>query len=131
MRPFTPVLAFLLLLFPVFAWVYPHQTTYSADPYERILLCATVYAESNASISLLCGNEVVGEGNLAPDHPHILCYNYAPGESTSCTWIQESNRAEGRIDVFPHSLFDAVLSVLLVALIIRFSVRLLKLYARD
>ena len=119
-------LLFLLLVPTALGWVYPHQHSYSVNPFERVLLCATVYAESNTSVSLVCDGEVVGEKNVAARLPVILCYHYAPGGSTTCTWVEGENRAEVRVDVFPHALLDAVLAVLLVALVVRFSVRLMR-----
>lgn len=122
------VLVFLLAIPLALAWVYPHQSSYSVNPFERIRLCATVYAESNSSVSLVCDNEVVGEQNVVANVPMIVCYHYTPRDTTTCTWVQGSNQASVRIEVFPHVLFDAVLAVLLVVLIVRFAVRLLKIF---
>ncbi len=119
----------LILLIPLaFSWVYPHQSSYSVDPYGRVRLCATAYTESNTLVSLSCGNETVGEQNVLASTPVILCYEYVPRSSTTCVWSDGKDEASVRIDVFPNKVIDALLTVLLVVLIIRFAVRLVKVY---
>ena len=119
---------FLILLIPVaFSWVYPHQSSYSVDPYERVRLCATAYTESNAHISLTCGNETVGEQNVVGSTPVILCYEYVPKSSTTCVWSDGKDEASVKIDVFPNKIINALLAALLVVLIIRFAARLVKI----
>ncbi len=126
MRP--QILAFLLILPFSFAWVYPHQSHYSADPYEHIRLCATVYSESNAALSLKCGGTLVGERNVVANVPAIVCYDYAPRESTTCVWSDGTSASSVKIDVFPSTLVNALLAVVLVVLIVRFTVRLVRIY---
>ncbi|HIP74446.1 MAG TPA: hypothetical protein EYH14_02240 [Euryarchaeota archaeon] len=122
-----PLLAFLLFLPLSFAWVYPHQLQYTANPYEQILLCATVYSDSNTEVSLVCNGEEVGKGRVVANVPAILCYHYATGGDTTCTWVQGQNQVEVRINVVPKAVLEAVLAVLLVVLVVRFTVKLVKL----
>jgi len=122
------ILALFLILPLAFSWVYPHQSSYSVDPYERVRLCATVYSESNTSVTLTCGENLVGERNALARVPTILCFDYAPVSSVVCYWDDGTGRVPVRVDVFPHRIFDAVLAVLLVVLIVRFTVRLVKVY---
>ncbi|MDN5358437.1 MAG: hypothetical protein PWP76_280 [Candidatus Diapherotrites archaeon] len=119
----------LLLVLPLAAgWVYPHRWHFSANPGEHITLCATAFSDSNSTITLRCGADLVDEKNIPANVPTVLCFEYAPRETVSCVWSDGANEKTVRIDVFPHAIVDAVLAVLLVVLVIRFAVRLVKIY---
>ncbi len=128
MRIHYVLLAVLAVLPFAFSWVYPHQLSYSVDPYERVRLCATVYVDANTEVSLACAGEIVGKQRIAANIPTIVCYDYVPQKSTTCVWSDGGSETTVKIDVFPHRILDATLAVLLVVLIIRFAVRLVKIY---
>ena len=70
----------------------------------------------------------MGEQNVVAHAPIILCYEYVPSEPITCVWSDGRNESSVRIDVFPNKIVDALLAVLLVVLIIRFAVRLVRVY---
>jgi hypothetical protein len=127
MREWYP-LAILLILIPfASAWILPHQTYYDVDPGQTIHLCSTVFLDHNALVRLICGDKTVGEANVLARTPAVLCYAYAPTSSTHCVWTDGIDEERVTIHTFPNALVDAILAILLVVLVVRFTVKLVRI----
>ena len=122
----------VIMLIPlVSAWVFPHSQTIVAKPYSSVPLCATVYANENTTVQLSCAGKTVGEWNAPARVPVILCANVTTESSTVCRWIAGSSTAYTVIRADYSPIWDAVLAVLAVLLIIRFSVKYAQLLVRK
>ncbi len=127
-RRFVFISLFLAFAPLVNAWILPYQVSYHAAPGDAVKLCATVLSDSNAPVTLTCGNRVVGEANVIAGAPAVLCYTYPVSSSTSCLWSDgvDSERVYVHADYSP--VVDAFLALLLIVLVVRFTVKLVRIY---
>ncbi len=114
----------VVLLVPLArAWVFSHSTVVSTQPYQPVQICATVYSDHNATVSLSCGTSIVREWNVPARVPLILCANVSVPKSVVCKWSSGSSVAYTTVRVDYDAFWNAILAVLAVVLIIRFAVK--------
>ncbi len=111
------------------AWILPHQVAYYSSPGGLVKACASVYFDRNTTVSLVCNGRVVGEANVLAHLPAVLCYSFSPTSSQTCEWTagSQSQRISVYMDYSP--VVDAVLAVLLIVLVVRFTVKLVRIMA--
>jgi len=119
----------LLISAPLsYAWILPHQVSYQAPPGSSIRACATVVLDHNSTVSLTCGQRLIGEANVVAGAPAVLCYTVPVSSSTSCVWSDGKDAEKIFIHEDHSTIVDAALAVLLIVLVVRFTVKLVKIY---
>jgi len=127
---YLPVIFFLLLP-PSYALLVPHNTYYNLDWMQKQDVCLTVYTNKPADLNVECGGEFVSSQPVPPGNPLTLCVTITGDRSKMCKFTMDGETAYVVIHVFPKSITEAILSVLLVFLIVRFAAKLTRIYTKS
>jgi len=70
----------------------------------------------------------VGEANVLAGAPAVLCYTFSATSSQTCTWSDGSDSERIAVHVDYGPVVDAILALLLIVLVVRFTVKLVRIY---